>query len=39
MGSGLTLAGLVFAIVAWGIIIALTLFCFKRVLMTRNKKD
>ncbi len=39
MTTGFTMAGLLFLIVAWGSIIAVTIFCFKRVLMTRDKKD
>ncbi len=34
---GLNAGGLVFLIAAWGFILAVTLFCFKRVLSTHNR--
>lgn len=36
--SGLNLGGWVFILIAWGSIIGLTIFCFKRVLVTHNDK-
>lgn len=36
---GLNLGGWIFIIVAWGSILGVTIFCFKRVLGTHNQKD
>lgn len=38
METGLTLAGWIFVILAWGSIIAATAFCFWRVLAGQAKK-
>jgi hypothetical protein len=35
---GLNAGGLIFLITAWGLILAVTIFCFKRVLGTHNQK-
>jgi len=35
---GLNLGGWIFILIAWGSIIGLTIFCFKRVLVTHNDK-
>ena len=36
---GLTIAGWIFVIAAWGSIIAITIFCFWRVLTSKVKKN
>lgn len=38
METGLTLAGWIFVILAWGTIISTTLFCFWQVLIGKAKK-
>lgn len=35
---GLNAGGMIFMIVAWGFILATTIFCFKRVLGSQNKQ-
>jgi len=39
MANELTFAGILFVVAAWGSIVALMIFCFKRILMTRNRKN
>jgi len=36
--SGLNLSGWVFIAAAWGMILTISIFCFKRVLGTHDKK-
>jgi hypothetical protein len=37
--AGLNFGGWVFLVAAWGSIIWVTIFCFKRVLSTHNQKN
>lgn len=43
MATGLTTAGLIFVIVAWSLILIVTIFCFWKVLVSKRdqweKKD
>lgn len=36
--AGLNLGGWIFLVTAWASIIGVTIFCFKRVLITHNRK-
>jgi hypothetical protein len=35
---GLNAGGVIFLLTAWGVILTVTVFCFKRVLGTQNQK-
>ncbi|MDZ7359469.1 MAG: hypothetical protein ONB46_01905 [candidate division KSB1 bacterium] len=35
---GMSLGGWIFLVAAWGSILTVTIFCFKRVLSTHNQK-
>jgi hypothetical protein len=37
MDGGLSIAGFIFVILAWGSILTVTLFCFWKVLKSNNK--
>ncbi len=37
METGFTVAGLIFLSVAWGLILLLTIYCFRKVLKTGKK--
>lgn len=39
METGLTLSGWLFVIIAWGLVIAGTLFCFWRVLTGKHENN
>ena len=36
--TGLTAGGWLFFLLAWGLIVGLTLFCFRKLLKTQNRK-